>query len=399
MKNSGLMDDDSVSMPTIIEIPLKQLTVNVELGSSALKLDTLGESLMVDRKSSFPGTDSHEAPGISSNESSSPDSDDSLLEESRSASNKSLPDTYRSSSSVLHLQTLKSSPSTSSRRGQRLSREHRRRRHRHSLGANSSSVPDASNSQDSMVMVDVTSDFTNHTSEHTRSLSVDHSSSPILALNSPPNNTRHRLSSGSSLPSASLVNELSPRCKPKQGSALKVANSTAGHVRFVERFPNNFLRPSPRLDRGDQRNVGDINGEDNADEKNVLCEEQTPNVLGDNPHFLMTVSDDSHNMTGAGASASNYSNKALLPKTSNISLAHSLLHKTRSYQDHLCSAADSAQAEASIVPFCLDAVTKEELLVLWKSSEIELNKRLEAALKEKSRLERKLAMLQKHSVV
>ncbi|XP_076462691.1 uncharacterized protein LOC143295033 [Babylonia areolata] len=71
-----------------------------------------------------------------------------------------------------------------------------------------------------------------------------------------------------------------------------------------------------------------------------------------------------------------------------------LLHKTRSYQDHLCYEDTSLQASR-----CLESMTKEELLFLWKSSERELNRKLCEALKEKARLEKKLALLQNQSPV
>ena len=82
----------------------------------------------------------------------------------------------------------------------------------------------------------------------------------------------------------------------------------------------------------------------------------------------------------------------------NVRLARSLLHKARSYKDQ---PSQEAAAEPSVPDpsFSLDSVSKEELLVLWKSSEMDLNRRLEEALVEKSRLERRLAMLQKHSPV
>ncbi|RUS80206.1 hypothetical protein EGW08_012031 [Elysia chlorotica] len=81
-----------------------------------------------------------------------------------------------------------------------------------------------------------------------------------------------------------------------------------------------------------------------------------------------------------------------------VRLARSLLHKRNSYKEQ---PSHEAAAEPSVpdLAFSLDSVSKEELLVLWKSSEMDLNRRLEEALVEKSRLERRLAMLQKHSPV
>ena len=70
----------------------------------------------------------------------------------------------------------------------------------------------------------------------------------------------------------------------------------------------------------------------------------------------------------------------------------SLLHKPRSYQDHLCFTDPSSNV-------CLDTVSKEELLLLWKTSELDLHKKLDEALKEKGRLEKKLALLQHQSPV
>lgn len=119
------------------------------------------------------------------------------------------------------------------------------------------------------------------------------------------------------------------------------------------------------------------------------------------------LDDDGNNNLSAGASASIcYSNKALLslPKAQKEELARSLLQKKRSYQDNLylssvvdqsCAGGDEASAGDGS-SFCLDSVSKEELLVLWKSSELDLNRRLEMAIREKARLEKRLALLQKH---
>ncbi|XP_052828388.1 glutamate receptor ionotropic, NMDA 3A isoform X2 [Octopus bimaculoides] len=69
----------------------------------------------------------------------------------------------------------------------------------------------------------------------------------------------------------------------------------------------------------------------------------------------------------------------------------SLIWKRPSLQDQLLP---SMQAG-----FCVENITKEELLVMWKTSEIELTKRLEKALKEKAKLEEKLADLEFGSLV
>ena len=148
----------------------------------------------------------------------------------------------------------------------------------------------------------------------------------------------------------------------------------------------------------------DLDGRDSGDEQEPSnsCAysqaNQSPcSVVSEHSKLLKTFSDDVHNYS-VTQDCDVCSNKALLPKTSNISLARSL-HKTNSYQDHLCSAVESPESEHSNSPFCLESVSKEELLVLWKSSEIELNRKLEAALREKARLERRLALLQKQSPV
>ncbi|XP_071117888.1 glutamate receptor ionotropic, NMDA 3A-like isoform X1 [Haliotis cracherodii] len=123
-----------------------------------------------------------------------------------------------------------------------------------------------------------------------------------------------------------------------------------------------------------------------GDEDSPSTDNFANNRLENQSKLFKALTDDSHNYM-----SSMYS-KSLLPKTNNM--VRSLLHKTQSYQDHLCSADDSLPGI-----FCIEKISKEELLVMWKTSEIELNKRLEQALKEKARLERKLAQLQKHSPV
>ncbi|XP_076440489.1 uncharacterized protein LOC143279977 [Babylonia areolata] len=65
-----------------------------------------------------------------------------------------------------------------------------------------------------------------------------------------------------------------------------------------------------------------------------------------------------------------------------------LLQKTRSYQDHLCFTDTWQQGLLEA-----ERMTKEELLVLWRNSELELNRKLFEALKEKTRLEKKLAVM------
>ncbi|GFR95045.1 glutamate receptor ionotropic, NMDA 3A [Elysia marginata] len=79
-------------------------------------------------------------------------------------------------------------------------------------------------------------------------------------------------------------------------------------------------------------------------------------------------------------------------------MVRSLLHSSNSYRDRTSHEA-AAEPSVSDLAFSLDSVSKEELLVLWKSSEMDLNRRLQEALAEKSRLERRLAMLQNHSPV
>ena len=69
----------------------------------------------------------------------------------------------------------------------------------------------------------------------------------------------------------------------------------------------------------------------------------------------------------------------------------SLIWKRPSLQDQLLPSMQTG--------FCVESITKEELLVMWKTSEIELTRRLEKALKEKARLEQKLADLELGSPV
>ncbi|GFO39927.1 glutamate receptor ionotropic, nmda 3a [Plakobranchus ocellatus] len=126
---------------------------------------------------------------------------------------------------------------------------------------------------------------------------------------------------------------------------------------------------------------------------------------------------ESENVSSAGAGASASSNFLSLRSPSSIyrkissedqqrrlhhrvdlCSARSLLRNAGSYQDQ-----PSQEAAAEPSPpgpaFSLDSVSKEELLVLWKTSEMDLSQRLEEALLEKARLERRLALLQKHSPV
>lgn len=394
MKDSGLMDDDTLSTPSITEIPLKQLTVNVERGISSQKLVNTGATSATLPPANYMASPTP-APAIYSSESSSPESDDSLLGGSRVVSDKSLPNSHKPGSPVLTLQTLRASPSMSARRLRKHLRDQRYRHHRsHHTGMVSS--PELDLGPNNQLLAD---DSSYSLSNKVRSLSADNTISPILSLDSPPNNIKHTTSSRSSLPTASVVNELSPTSTLRHHIPLTVDNSTSSRVRFSDSLPNgNLVQRSADFDiEGHDSDIDtDSEGEDDDDE---MSRQSIPNILS-NPTFMLKANSDStYNLACAGASASNYSNNSLLPKTSNISLARTLLYKSRSIQDQLCSAADSAQAEATMEPFCLDAVTKEELLVLWKTSEIELNKRLEVALREKARLERKLAMLQMHSPV
>lgn len=69
----------------------------------------------------------------------------------------------------------------------------------------------------------------------------------------------------------------------------------------------------------------------------------------------------------------------------------SLIWKRPSLQDQLLPSMQTG--------FCVESITKEELLVMWKTSEIELTRRLEKALKEKAKLEQKLADLELGSPV
>lgn len=394
MKDSGLMDDDTLSTPSITEIPLKQLTVNVERGISSQKLVNTGATSATLPPANYMASPTP-APAIYSSESSSPESDDSLLGGSRVVSDKSLPNSHKPGSPVLTLQTLRASPSMSARRLRKHLRDQRYRHHRsHHTGMVSS--PELDLGPNNQLLAD---DSSYSLSNKVRSLSEDNTISPILSLDSPPNNIKHTTSSRSSLPTASVVNELSPTSTLRHHIPLTLDNSTSSRVRFSDSLPNgNLVQRSADFDiEGHDSDIDtDSEGEDDDDE---MSRQSIPNILS-NPTFMLKANSDStYNLACAGASASNYSNNSLLPKTSNISLARTLLYKSRSIQDQLCSAADSAQAEATMEPFCLDAVTKEELLVLWKTSEIELNKRLEVALREKARLERKLAMLQMHSPV
>lgn len=390
MQDSGLTDEDGQPTSTIIEIPLKKLTVNVEMGSTMLNVDGEMDSLMLSSKSHpFVGNSVH---AISTDEASSPESDDSLLGRNGDDADKRLPDTYRTSP-VLPAQLLMPSPSTSLHLQEKPPSENHYRYH-HTGYASSSALDTISDNDDH---VDSCSDFSYDAGLQNRRVSTDRSDIPVLSLNSLPNNTRQRLSSGSSLSSAFVVNELSSLYRTGQQPPATFANPTTGKVKLSDCLQNTLPKCVPALGREELENSEGTADSDEENPRHGLCNESLT-VLNENLH-MHPFSDDSYNPAGIGASASNYINKALLPKTNNDSLAQSFLRKTQTHHDHMCSAAESAQTEASLEPFCLDTVTKEELLVLWKSSEIELHKRLKAALKEKSRLERKLEMLQIHSLV
>uniref|UniRef100_A0A2C9M177 Uncharacterized protein n=1 Tax=Biomphalaria glabrata TaxID=6526 RepID=A0A2C9M177_BIOGL len=371
MKDSGLTDDDTLSTPTIIEIPLKQLTVNVELGNSCLKLDH------IDSPPSFRKVS---APKDSSGESSSAESDDSLLGASRGVSERSLPN-----AALTGMASPPEAHRTSSRRSQKAREAYRRQRYRKYSKAATASSPDLDLSPSFGVegAVSTETDSGRH-----RSLSVDCTCPPMLGLDSPPNNKRHRRSPGSALPSASFVNELSPPCKSKH----QKESWDSDRSRFTSSKSNRNEKesgdPSVFPESCDLRLTDDDDGDSPHDSS-------ISPVLDVCSNLLKQKTGDQHNLVDH--TECRCDQKALLPKTSNISV--SLLHKTRSYQDHLCSLAEASRAEDSPYHFSLDNVTKEELLVLWKSSEIELSRRLEIALKEKAKLERRLAMLQKHSPV
>ncbi|KAH9523743.1 hypothetical protein Btru_040814 [Bulinus truncatus] len=375
MKDSGLTDDDTLSSPNIIEIPLKELTVNVELGASCLKLDSIGSPLTSKKVA--------EAKVPSSDESSSAESDDSLLGASRGASNRSLPNTLVTGRE-LALSMPSSSAGGSSRRSQKAREEYRRRRCKKYSTASS---PDLDMSPN--LYFEGVDECENDAGRH-RSFSVDGTCPSLVGLDSPPNNTRDRLSPGSALPSASFVNELSPPCRSKHQKCHLPRG--ADRIRFSKSNQKEASIGDPPYNADRLTGVPDSPPEDGTPRHTG----QLASALDVHSNLLKQKTDDLHNLVDKSA-CSSYSQKALLPKTSNISL--SLLHKTRSYQDHLCSLAECSNAEASPYLFSLDTVTKEELLVLWKSSEIELNRRLETALREKAKLERRLALLQKHSPV
>ncbi|CAG5122084.1 unnamed protein product, partial [Candidula unifasciata] len=423
MQDSGLTDDEGQPNSTIIEIPLKKLTVNIEMGSSSLNMGGEMDSLLLrksslaansrknslaanSRKSSLAADSrkcslaansrknslvANSAQVISNDEASSPESDDSLLGRNEDEAGKRLPDTFRSSpvlpkllvsshSTSLHLQEMHSSDN--------------HYRFLHAGYASSSALDHISNNNDHL---DSCSQFNYDLYMQTRRGSADCSDIPVLSINSPPNNTRQRLASGSSLPSAFVVNELSSLYRTEHQPHSANTNSATGRAKLPVCLHNTLPKSMPALGCGKfAKNTEIING-DEENGRHEMCDESVP-VINDNLH-MHPFSDESYNPAGIGASASNYINKSLLQKTNNVSLAQSFLQKPQTQQDHMCSAAESAQAEASQDTFCLDTVTKEELLVLWKSSEIELHKRLKAALKEKSRLERKLEMLQIHSLV
>lgn len=161
-------------------------------------------------------------------------------------------------------------------------------------------------------------------------------------------------------------------------------HASPSRVRFSDSLPNGSL-VSARSAEG-----AGFGGRDRdlcRDRRRNLDTESTDNVAnsrlesGCHGNLHKTFSDDTHNF------ASSLSSKALLPKENSV--VRSLLHKTRSYQDHLCSVDVTLEG-----PVCLEAMTKEELLLLWKTSELDLSRKLDKALREKARLEKKLALLQ-----
>ena len=222
-----------------------------------------------------------------------------------------------------------------------------------------------------------------------RSLSTgaDTSSTPLLPLPPPPPlRTSSSSSSGSS--SCKGARARKPREEsqaPANCRGAAILFPSPARVRFSDSLPNGSLvrlRSSSMRHDVDSELDPDLNRAASDNFVNDRLENGRGGVRGDDKDAF----DDVRNPT------SSRSFKVFEPRDNHI--VRSLLYKTRSYQDHLCCAESSLQD-----PESLESMSKEELLFLWKNSELELNRKLYEALREKARLEKKLALLQKQSPV
>nr|KAG5695985.1 hypothetical protein BaRGS_023364 [Batillaria attramentaria] len=359
MQASGLVDDDTtIETPQIIEIPLKQLGANVDLEqarhSHALH-GAEGPAASTSHDLSHHVTTHHED-----------DDDDEDGEEDKS--------------------------------DQCLLGESKKR---FDFAGDHRVCQSHSDLLSKLRALDTGSTTSSNDSPRHRSLSADAATQPLLprpppVSSSPPPPPPPR---GPSSVSPSSSSSASSSCKgalasKPQGAVSKYYSPSRSRppqfasptrVRFSDSLPNGSLVSA----RSSETRRGDLESDlyrdldlDRAASDNLANDR----LEGREGSLYKALSDDSRNF------ASSMSSKAMTLKENNM--VRSLLHKTRSYQDHLYCADVSLQG-----PVCLETMTKEELLFLWKTSELDLNRKLDEALKEKARLEKKLALLQNQSPV
>ena len=335
MQASGLVDDSTIETPNIIEIPLKDLT----------KVEVRAHSLAMEGGVHIPGAS---AQHVHHNEEEE-DEEDEDEEEEEDKSDQCL------------LGGASKPHGADGRTGSHSDLLNKLR------GLDSCSASSA--------------DSPRH-----RSLSADAASTPLLPLPSPP---PPPLSSSSSSGSswcrgarASKSRGSEKQCHSPSHSSPPMFSSPT-RVRFSDSLPNGSLVLSRS---GSVRHPLESDLHLDRAASDNLANDRLESSSGDRGNLFKAFSDDSRNL------ASSFSSKDFEMKDNNI--VRSLLHKTRSYQDHLCCADTSLRG-----PVCLETMTKEELLFLWKTSELDLNRKLDEALKEKARLEKKLALLQHQSPV
>lgn len=143
------------------------------------------------------------------------------------------------------------------------------------------------------------------------------------------------------------------------GDATQRCERSPTRVQFADSLPNGHLSC------GDIASLANIDVSSNCvkdksmKRKSSFCEE-TYNLLSSVP------------------------NKEAIPPLKN-NMVKSLIRKRPSLHTN---------EETSFTSFSVDTITKEELLVMWRKSEIELNKKLDLALREKKKLQDKIAQVE-----
>jgi hypothetical protein len=261
-----------------------------------------------------------------------------------------------------------------------------------------------------------------HASDSARHRSMSADASVVVALPSPPPPLSSSSSSGSSRSSSSRKKRSkkkrvslehgfsfpSPRSLSSSSPPPPPVFASPSRVRFLDALPNGSVgakRQSAGVRTGRESDL-DL---DRAASDNLANDRLESVDAGSNDggrvrgggggggargSLYKAFSDESRNLASSLRSSKDVEGAA----SKDHNLVHSLLDKRRSYQDQLCAADPSAEEQAA-ANVCLDTVSKEELLLLWKTSELELNRKLDEAMREKARLEKKLALLQHQSPV